>query len=370
MNGFSAYKLTGACAGTQYGNFELAGNPFSTMGMHIFTSTTQKTQPIVEQAGSCNDNIILPWRACGGSAYVYGSDPQTAVADAPPKPTLIDSDLHFDYAEVSQWLPKKVLPPGVPSYLPYTITYEGPRFLNPSTFVALKKVPTDLPTVNQFKQVNWLDGNDPDIGQDWLGVLYPGSWLYSVKDMPNPFLAETYYEDSNAVIDRTGVSFHTNVLPFCTPLKVYDSDGDHKGYCDCLAFIPFFSGGILKDPLDGRPIDIPNSTDKITRLKSTVQYLSMELWIYLGMRKLDPDDSFVMKSPRIARRRYWFYTQRRTALSTEGNAPFDPYMFLLGGSKDAVWLPSVEFTVLPNSAKVETLTTRIALSNFGMYAVA
>lgn len=370
MNGFSAYKLKGACAGTQYGNFELSGNPFTSMGMHIFTSTTQKTQPITEQAGTCNDNLILPWRACGGSAYVYGSDPQTAVTDAPPKPTAISSDLKFDYAEVSQWLPKKVLPPGVPSYLPYTITYEGPRFLNPSAFVQMNKVATDTDTVTQFKQVNWLDGNDPDIGQDWLGLLYPGSWMYTVKNMPKPFLAENYYEDSKAEIDRTGIDFHTHILPFCTPLKVYNKDGVHKGYCDCLAFIPFFSGGILKDPLDGLPIDIPNSGTTIKRLRSTVQYISMELWIYLGMKKLNANDSFVMKSPRIARRRYWFYTQRRSSLSTEGNAPFEPYMFLLGGSKESKWLPAVNFSVLPNSNKIEDVIARVALSNFGMYAVA
>ena len=370
MNGFTVYKLKGACAGTQYGEFELAGTPFATMGMHILTSTTQLTQPVTEQTGTCGDNLILPWRATGGKAYVYGSDPQTAVIEALPKSVTLSDTLRFNQSEVNTWLPKVVRPPGIAPHLPYTISYEGPRFVNPSAFLPLKKVAKDTATVDQFKSVNWLDGNDPDIGQDWLGLLYPGSNLYSIKNMPTPFLAESYYEDSGVGIDRTGQSYHTGILPFCNALNVYDKSGVQKGVADCLAFIPFFSGGILKDIFDGRPLDPVNSGTVPTRLESTKQYITMELWIYLGMLKLNPNDPFVLKSPRIARRRYWFYTQRRTAATTEGNAPFEPYMFLVGGQQPSKWLPGVTFQLLPNDAKLTSLTARLSLSNFCMYAVA
>lgn len=371
MNGFYANKLKGACQGTQYGNFEIAGNAFSAMGMHILTSTTQKTQPVIQQAGSCADSLILPWKTAGKTAYVYGSDPQTAVdPDAPPNHTVVESHLKFDYDEVIEWLPKKVQPSGIPSHLPYTITYEGPRFATPSTFIPMKRVGKDDTTVEQFKAVNWLDGNDADLGQDWLGLLYPGNHLHSVKGMPNPFLAEQYYEYSNKEIDRSGIHYHTHVIPFCKPLSVYDELEELRGYCDCLAFIPFFSGGILKDPLDGRPIGIIPGTDKVVRLPGTLQYISMEVWIYLGMNYTNPIDGFPMYSPRIARRRYWMFTQRRNNTLSEGNSPFDPYMFLVGGSQDSMWLPGVNFSLLPNNKSYQNLTVRLALSNFAMYVVA
>jgi hypothetical protein len=376
MRGFKAEALNGLC----YTGNELAGTPFPTMAASVVVCTTQLAAPITEQSGYCDDTIIFRWGpGISKSAYVYATDYAYGTTS---KNIIMNTNYKFDLEEVKEWDPKTVLPFGVPPSLPYTITYEGPRWLNPSAYIPLANV--ELPTteperktmLDQFLNIDWMDNlTDPyNAGVDWLGVAWPGGWIYAPENMPTPFLATGYYEDSGRELNWDDNDVHMWQLPFCNPLSIYNKQDELWGKLKGLAFIPFFSTGICKEPFCGRPIDPSRPWDPEThpypfRLRSTVQYLNVELWIYAGMQTEEGKDQ--IKSPRIARARWWFFTQPNGTGDPTPNVPFEPYMFLQCGNTPvgAKWLLPFLFTLREGATNPDNLTeynTRLSLSNFGL----
>jgi hypothetical protein len=378
MRGFKAEALNGLC----YVNYEASGKPFPAMQATIHTSTTQLTAPVTQQGGYCDDTIIFRWTMPPGtqqptpyaSDYTYGSSSD--------RPVQFDIKYKFDLEEVKAWDPVTVLPFGVPPSLPYTITYEGPRWLNPSAYIPLReyKLPTDpaekTKILDQFNAVDWLDNlTDPyNAGVDWLGIAWPGGWIYAPQDMPTPFLATGYYEDSGRELNWEDNAVHMWQLPFCNPLSIYNKDSTLWGKFRGLAFIPFFSMGMCKEPFCGRPWDPKRPWNPEThpypfRLRSTVQYLNIEVWIYAGMET--EDGMSPIKSPRIARARWWFYTQPNPDDTSYDNtgAPFNPYLFLQCGVYDAKWMFPFIFNLnknINNPDGLLTHETNMALSGFGL----
>lgn len=375
MRGSNAEYLDGIC----YVNNELAAKPFPTMSASILTCTTQLAAPITEQSAYCDDTIIFRWGpGKSKTAYPYATDFGYGGTDFVP--IKLDDSYLFDYQEVEKWNPKIVTPVGA---LPeYTISLEGPRWLNPSSYIPLKELKLPLDEDERklmllaFRNVDWLDNqtNSMNIGPDWLGIAWPGGWLYCPEEMPTPFHAYKYYEDSGRELDWEQNKYHMWQLPFCEPLSIYNNKNNLTGKFNGLAFIPFFSTGFLKEPFCGKPVDLslgwdPENQQYPTRLRSTVQYINIELWIYAGLKAEEGED--IIKSPRIARIRWWFFTQPDGAGEPAPNVPFEPYLFLQCGQTPVgpKWLFPFDFKLKKgetNPSSLQTLITRLSLSNFGL----
>lgn len=381
MRGSKTEFLNGIC----HVNNELAAKPFKTMSATILTSTYQLAAPMTEQTAYCDDTLIGRWGPVAGQiTYPYASDFGYGSTDFVP--IGLDESYLFDYQEVKKWNPKIVLPLGA---LPeYTISLEGPRWINPSAYIPLKelKLPANEDDKKKmllaFRNTDWMDSNDLGIGLDWLGVAWPGGWLFCPEEMPTPFHAYKYYEDSGRSLDWERNQYHMWQLPFCDPISIYKKEigtstsSDLIGKFNGLAFIPFFSTGFLKEPFCGRPIDpslpwYPEQQQYPTRLRSTVQYLSIELWIYAGLKAEAGKPA--MKSPRIARARWWFFTQPKigpVGTRPNPNVPFEPYLFLQCGRPDGPkWLFPFDFPLRQGATNPDSLlklSTRLSLANFGL----
>jgi hypothetical protein len=206
------------------------------------------------------------------------------------------------------------------------------------TLPLARKFSNRQPTFTNFTDVYWTDMHpypnvqQPELELDWLGNLhndgeaasYPMMYCQGVRQ---PFLGETYYEDTLSSIDKSKENYLYNFMPFCKPINIYDVDSNKIGYADGLAFQLFIFNGALKNRLN--PVQKPKilPTDPAVLIPASSQYWSVELWTYLSVVKTKKDSPVILKSPRLHTHRWWYYTQ------FYGNtfpAPGTPYIFWKG----------------------------------------
>lgn len=318
----------------------VAGSAFPSVSMHVLIQSRETTMPVTDQAGYCG-NVMIPKYSTAADtldAVVYGTDTSTI---------SILSTLKFDLANVSTWDPVVTTP--YPSQPSYTVTFYGPRFKSPSTYIRLTKRDQATSPFENLRYVNWVDATDTTWGQDWLGNLMPGGWCYSNRGVLEPMNGTTYWEDARKTtdplnpVDRTSVTtIHQNWMPFCNAIEVYDSSGASIGTFDGLAFMVFWNLAAVKDPQHPPDDAVYQGAPPIPPLSPFKQLLSFEVWIYMTA---NPAIAGTFKSPRIARVRYWTYTRVRG----DGNSPFDPYLFFnaTAGFASSLVIP-IEFELLDN----------------------
>ncbi len=346
MNGFTANAIVPADCYRKV----TAGSAFPSVSMHVLIQSRETTMPVTDQSGYCG-NVMIPEYSTAADtmdAVVYGTDTSTI---------SILSTLKFDLANVSTWDPVVTTPyPGQPAY---TVTFYGPRFKSPSTYIRLTKRDQATSPFENLSAVNWVDATDTTWGQDWLGNLMPGGWCYTNRGVLEPMNGTTYWEDARKStdplnpVDRTSATtIHQNWMPFCNAINVYDASGTSIGTFDGLAFMVFWNLAAVKDPRYPPNDAVDQVTIPIPKLSPFKQLLSFEVWIYMTA---NPTTAGSFKSPRIARVRYWTYTRPRG----DGNSPFDPYLFFNAtvGIAASLMIP-ITFQLLDNANNPTHLATK------------
>ena len=346
MNGFTANAIVPADCYRKV----TAGSAFPSVSMHVLIQSRETTMPVTDQSGYCG-NVMIPEYSTAADtmdAVVYGTNASTI---------SILSTLKFDLANVSTWDPVVTTPyPGQPAY---TVTFYGPRFKSPSTYIRLTKRNQVSSPFENLSAVNWLDATDATWGQDWLGNLMPGGWCYTNRGVLEPMNGTTYWEDARKstdplnTVDRTSATtIHQNWMPFCNAINVYDASGASIGTFDGLAFMVFWNLAAVKNPLNPPDDAVYQGAPPVPKLSPFKQLLSFEVWIYMTA---NPTTAGAYKSPRIARVRYWTYTRPRG----DGNSPFDPYLFFNAtvGIAASLMIP-ITFQLLDNANNPTHLATK------------
>lgn len=356
MNGFTAQTLAGNCLSSVP-----SGGALDFLSCHMLYYTTITTGPVDKQSGLCGNAMILPHKTAGIEAILYGAN------DNSPAGYNFDQIGRFDLSQVSTWLPQVTQPYPIPEY---TVSFEGPRFTNPSTYIRLAKRNQITSPFENLEAVDWVDAAIQDYGQDWLGNFLPGGWCYSNLGITEPMNGEHYYEDARKItdpinmVDRTQTAIHSNWTPFCNALPVYDSFGGLIGSYDGLAWIVFFNAAGLKNPIDPPPdYTYTGPLDPPPKLDPRVQMLNLEVWVYLTANS--PTNIF--KSPRVGAFRYWTYTRE----TGDGTRPFSPYFFFNGGAAvgGSLVMP-INFPLLSNANNPTLLASQqvnLVLSNFKIH---
>lgn len=353
MNGFTASKLYPADCVVK----TTIGSAFPSISMHVLIQSRETTMPVTNQSGYCGDIMIPQYStaANGTEAIVYGTG-----ADG----ISISPSLKFDLSDISTWDPVTTTP--YPSQPAYTVTYYGPRFRSPSTYIRLSKRDQVTSPFENLLNVSWLDATDSTWGQDWLGNLMPAGWCYVNRGISEPMNGDIYWEDARLSteplndIDRTSATtIHQNWMPFCDPITVYDAEETAIGTYDGLAFMCYWNLAGVKDPRHPPDDAVGQGAPPVPPLDTHKQLLSFEAWIYLTA---NPTTAGAFKSPRVGRIRYWTYTRIRG----DGNSPFDPYLFFNAatGVGSSLMIP-ITFSVLDNANNPTHITTKtqyIALS--------
>lgn len=356
MRGFTAQSLQGNCL-----NQVDAGSAFNAISCHLLYYTTITTGPVEQQSGLCGNAMILPHKTAGIEAILYGAN------DNSPGGYNFDQIGRFDLSQVSTWEPQAVQPYSIPEY---TVSFEGPRYTNPSTYIRLIKRDQVSSPFENLEGVNWVDAAIQEYGQDWLGNFLPGGWCYSNRGVTEPMNGERYYEDARKTtepvnrVDRMQTNIHSNWTPFCNPLPVYDSFGGLIGSYDGLAWMVFFNTAGLKNPNNPPPdYTYVGPLDPPPKLDPLLQMLNLEVWIYLTANS----PSSIFKSPRIGAFRYWTYTRG----TEDGNRPFTPYFFFNGGAAAGGTLViPINFPLLSNASNPALLASKqvnLVLSNFKIH---
>jgi hypothetical protein len=356
MNEFVAEQLSGSCISSV-----VAGQAFPSISLHILYYTTETTAPVTNQTGLCDNKMILKHDAAGKNAVLYGSNDHS-----PEGFDFPISGIKFDLLDVSKWDAKVITPYSIPAY---TVSFDGPRFREPNTYIRLTKRDQVANPFAGSDVVYWTDANDQTFGQDWLGNAIPGGWCFTNRGIPEPMLGTIYFEDAKKAtdppneVDRSKTLINENWTPFCEALPVYNSNGSLIGSFDGLAWIAFFNTAVVKNPMEP-PLDSTYiGPPPMPKLDPKRQILNLEIWIYLTKNSSDPS----MKSPKIASLRYWTYTRNYGT----GNFPFDPYLFFGAGAAvgGGVTIP-INFNLLQNANNPESLQTHqasLSLSNLKFF---
>ena len=349
MNGFKGELLAGNCL-----NQVDAGSAFPSVSLHVLFYTREITQPVDFQTGLCGNKMILPHDAAGKNAIPYGSDTGLPIG------VTFRQKIRFDLADVAKWLPVVTAPYGIPAY---TVTYTGPRFTMPNTYIRLTKRDQANDPYLAAGNVYWQDATDTTWGEDWLGNLMPGGWCYSNRHVAEPMMADSFFEDSLSDVNRSGTGIHEDFTLFCEALPVYNEAGGLEGTFDGLAWIAFWNLGAVKNPVKPPDDMVYIGPPPVPKLDPKRQILVLEVWIYLAKNS----SGKFLKSPRVAALRYWTYTRIIGGITT----PWDPYLFFGAGASvgGSVAVP-IKFPLLQNANNPEQLTEQVAylsLSNLKFF---
>lgn len=331
-SGFYAHRLQATCIDTA-----LTGNYFNEATAHIVCGDQQRVgmSPHTMFNSACLDNMdnikgyfpaSYPMTLAGPTIYDYGRTKNIVV---------LPDEMYFDAKELRDkvgpydYVFDKQADPH------FKITFEGWRLKYPMVTLPLaRKFSNRKPTFTNFTDVYWTDMYpypnplQTELDQDWLGNVYNNGeaasypMMYS-EGVRQPFLGESYYEDTLSQINKNTSNYLHNFMPFCSPIKIYDVNSTEIGYADGLAFQLFIFNGALKNRL--KPVMEPQrDPNKPARLVSaSAQYWSVELWTYLSVVKTNNNSPVILKSPRLHTHRWWYYTQPYGF----GIEPGKPYIF-------------------------------------------
>lgn len=377
---FQGQKLRGICLDAPI----FSGTPLRSMSCHLL-STTYLCTPEDEGGNSLlrghprNPGFDIWPRVHDGAVY-YGKRINQF--------TFPNSSLRFDLSELNKWNALLYENIDHPEFNFYHQLYQ-----NHTAYQRLMKRDQKNSPFLGLSNVSWTQADLNVYEDDWLGNLMPGGWCYASRGVSEPMLAEVYYEDGKKsneplnVLDKSNFpSVRENFLPFCKPLKVYNSVGSLIGAFDGLSFIIFFNLAAVKVPLKKwkydpalgdftgeaiggvRPKDntLIRLDDNLPWLDPKRQILSIEAWIYLNSS--NPSE---FKSPRFATARWWHYTKGLAYLdSGPYTSPFNPYFFLSANTISQFITVPMTFKLLQNGnnpANIDNISKELKLKDFQLF---
>lgn len=284
----------------------------------------------------------------GCNAYL--SNPGTQLLDDPripdalsPHPlygnttATITLPTYFNASDLVNWRSRKIMGPSDP----YNNRASGPAVQEAHmvTMIRRRLKRSALPNNNSYSGKNnfyFTDAATPLSNQpDWMGFLHPGMYFWTNKDVPQPFLAVDYYEDSGALPTTTD-SYCQNFIPFCTPVNTYSSGGTLLGQYVGYTAIFYFGMGFIKYPIPGfKPEDYYSPLPIKPEVTTTYQFFSVDTHIFLVA---SPASGQILKSPKIGSARHWVYNRDATTWNI-----CDQYMYMLCGSMTSNWKWNIVF---------------------------
>jgi hypothetical protein len=277
------------------------------------------------------------------------------------------SNYCFDINDINSWGVRGVNCSGDPPICMYE--FVGPKFKN-----NLAVIPLSEHKVNPISKLkkgrlsyNFLDANPTDIQsplidplefsgvypyspEDSITVRKPAGWMYSNKNVPEPYYTEINYEGGLGKIDRsTSSTTQLNFMPFLDPLRVFDLDEKPIGEFDGLAFILFYGETAFKLPF----VDLPEYNGMFSNLSGNSQTIGLEVNIFLAGKNI--------LSPRVGRLRW--YLENKGVLNDPENNYFTTFFKKNTGSVS--YIMPMSLNVKPSQLALGDDATKEVILPFG-----
>jgi len=224
---------------------------------------------------------------------------------------------YFDIADINAWGTRSVFFGGDPP--PFSYEFYGPKFKNTFTVIPLSK--HKIKPISKLKNgrlsYNFLDAGTSDVfgttmtdpfefvgvypysPEDSETVRKPAGWMYSNKNVPEPYYTEINYEGGKGKVDRsTADTTQLNFLPFVNPIRVFDLKEKMIGEFDGFSFVLFFGEMALKLPFR----DLPEYNGLIDNVDPLKQTFGLEANIFLTGKNI--------LSPRVGRIRWYMQNKQ------------------------------------------------------------
>lgn len=281
-------------------------------------------------------------------------------------PSTSFPNYYFDLSDINSWGMRGF--GGLPPL--YELEFTGPRYKNTLAVIPL--------TQHKFKPISKLKKNrlkydflnaDPEDIESLLldplefsgvypyspddpdAVKRPAGWMYSNKNVNEPYFTEVNYEDGESPIDRTtALTTQLNYLPFEDPLQVFDSNESLIGQFDGLSFVLFYGEQAYKMPFN----DLPEYEGLIPLANPTAQVIGLEINIFLA-------GSAGIPSPKIGRLRWYLQNDGELADPT-----YNYFTTLFEQGLPYSYIMPMNFRVRPSQVLLDApamLTRNLPLSN-------
>lgn len=276
--------------------------------------------------------------------------------------------VHFKTAEFEPWRKRSKYFSGTIGGSGYRTFASGPPLKHGILCMSLRRrlKRKESPNNRDYKNrmgFDFVDASEPVYGQsDWLGPMHPAHYFWTNESVPEPFLAQRFYEDSGAVPNTDQESAFKWHIPFCSPMPVYDGAGVKLGSYTGYTMQHYFSLGFIHfgeatnwtgDPnkpgsLIERPVFLPDDyrapVSPVTG-KPVRKVMLREQFFSLSSHLFMTSDNPQLGSPRIASARYWWYND-----GTYANEPWINKPYLCGFVSPMLypggWDIPMEFNIL------------------------
>lgn len=289
----------------------------------------------------------------------YNTTPGTQLLDNPRIPdalsrhrlygqttSAVTIPTYFNAGDLAPWRERKIIGP----MDPYNNRASGPAVhqAHMVTEVRRRLKRSASPNNNNYSgrySFDFTDAAAPLSNQpDWMGFLHPAMYFWTNKDVPEPFLAVDYYEDSGASPAKTD-SYNQNFIPFCSPVNTYTSGGMLLGQYIGYTMMFYFGMAFIKYPIPGfKPEDYYSTSPTPPEVTPTFQFFSIDCHLFMVGNAASGQ---TLKSPKIGSSRYWIYNKDGTTWNI-----CDQYMYMLCGLLTSNWKFNVTFNHVGGSSEV------------------
>lgn len=309
-----------------------------------------RTDVMGNGVGGIGTAKIEPFSLPSGST-AYGEVYGRRVADPVKLKSINGGGIYFAENDLYRWLPRAMF---LPNY--YNNFASGPSIQWGHLATPLARRLKGVSGQNNSNYQNrygfdFTDAATPINNQkDYLGQLHPGHCFWTNKDLNEPFLAITHYEQTGQLPKTEEHKMWT--VPFCDPLRVRDSTGNILGKFIGYTIIHYFSFAFVHygdatatvTNQDGTTTitnlflpenyrGIPDGTGKKPKINNSNQLWTIDSHIFIVC------DNQQIGSPKIASLRHWFYND-----ATANPDPANEYFYAVHGTLQSEWVFPVEFT--------------------------
>lgn len=263
----------------------------------------------------------------------------------------------FQAADLAPWRSRKIIGP----MDPYNNRASGPAVQQAHMVTEVRRRLKRTATPNNNSYTNrynfdFTDASTPLSNQpDPIGFLHPAMYFWTNKNVPEPFLAVNYFEDSGATPPTSDI-YNQNFIPFCDPLNTYSDTGTLLGQYIGYTAMFYFGIAYIKYPIPGfLPEDYYSPLPVKPKVQPTYQFFTLDCHVFMTA---SPASGQTLKSPKINSSRYWVYNRDGTTWNVG-----DQYMYMLCGALTSNWKFNVNFSHVGGGSE----TILFNLSNFQVF---
>lgn len=352
-----AYQLAGDCLAIP----TRICMPFKEFCIHTTTYSPAVGQPTNPVAGTFGCMQNAPYTTNYGTQFL----PEPKIPSNINRPKLYGIETGsvtlpnlFVSSELAPWRSRKIFGPSDP----YGKMTSGPAVQQGHMVTEVRRRLRDVNPKNANFQGRYsfyftdstysINGED-----DWLRFLHPAGFFWTNKGLVEPFLAVDYYEDSGQNPITSDI-YNQNIIPFCSPMNVWNEFGNIIGQYIGYTFIFNFAPAYVRLPTkknspDDYYIDPP--TVPATKVDPTNQFFSLDCHLFLVA---SPAYAGALKSPKLNSIRYWFYNKPTSTYDI-----CSQYMYAVFGQFESEWKFDVTFNKTDGTSEV----IKFGISNTQIY---